>query len=214
MSTTTKRTRDRYTWLRQIKVDPTLRPSVFKTAYEITQYVNDQTGEFRASPKTIARGGDWSDGIAMSASMVEEDFAKLEAAGFLECVERGKRGRGHSSRFRIILKSQPSGIFQPAKIPVSAPENPGLPPLKSRPSGMNLIEPILNLRSASRPAPSNGAVAQPEESRPTKQALLAKFPELWAPPPPQPTVPIRTWQAGEVPMLSEAARRLIAPSSA
>jgi hypothetical protein len=132
---------NRRAWLKQIKVDPTLRPSVFKTAYEIAEHANAETGEFWASARTLAHGGGWSDGIAMSASTVEVDLGKLEAAGFLECLERGKRGRGHSSRFRIVLKSQSAGISKSAKIPVSPPENPSLAPLKSQPAGMNLREP-------------------------------------------------------------------------
>jgi hypothetical protein len=77
----------------------------------------------------------------MSASTVEVDMSKLEAAGFLECIKRGQRGRNRSSKFRVVLKSQPAGISKPAKIPVStpnhAPENPSIAAVKSQPAGMN-----------------------------------------------------------------------------
>jgi hypothetical protein len=209
---------DRYAWLRQIKLDPTLRPSVFKTAHEMAEYTNAETGEFYASAKTIAEGGALGDGTAMSSSTVEKDFGLLEAAGFLECIKRGKKGRGQTTRFRIVLKSQPSGISKPAKIPVSPPENPSPTPLKSQPAGMNLIEPILNLSSAARSGPSSGPVAPRQESkRPTEEERLC---DPFVPPPLHPMPvrnqppPLRPWeQAGVARLRAVMAANLTAASS-
>jgi hypothetical protein len=161
-----KPTYSRRGWLKLIKVDPDLRPSVFKTAYEICEYVNSETGEFFAAPKTIAEGGDWGDGIAMSEATVIEDIKRLEAAGYLKCIERGRRGRGHSSRFRIVSKPQSAEISRmsqwprdkTAKTSVSRPENLRIASIKPQPADMNLREPVEPKSKSAPPARSSARV--------------------------------------------------------
>ena len=126
---------DRLAWLKQVKVDPNLRPSCFKTAFEVTQYANVLTGEFWASAKTIAEGGNVSDGIAMSEATVNEDLRKLVAAGHLEITKAGRPGRGHSTRYRLIqtpqsakvssraTKPQPAEVSEPGKTSASGEKN-------------------------------------------------------------------------------------------
>jgi hypothetical protein len=54
-----------------------------------------QAGEFWESPQTTAQEFGWA------AHHVRKVRARLEAAGVLICILKGRRGRGHSARYRI-----------------------------------------------------------------------------------------------------------------
>lgn len=95
--TTREHTRKMFAWLNQVKRDPGLPASAFKVAFEIQQHVT--AGGLTAWPgsDTIAKN------IAMSKGTVISRVKELEARGHL-AITPGRRGSGHSNRYRLIFK--------------------------------------------------------------------------------------------------------------
>jgi hypothetical protein len=101
-------TRTKFAWLEQVAHDPELPASAFKVAWAISQHLNHHTSE--AFPGTQCIAGR----IAMSQGTVIDMVRRLSDAGHL-AVDPGRRGRGHSNHYRMILKPQPADISYNAK---------------------------------------------------------------------------------------------------
>src|SRR5436309_10374497 len=97
-------TGDIFRWLDQVAIDPDLPPSAFKIAYVIAEHVNRQSGDAWPSSRTIATA------CALSQPSVIDLVPKLVANGHL-ALEPGRAGRGHSHRYRLILKDQAADHF-------------------------------------------------------------------------------------------------------
>src|SRR5437899_9544252 len=103
-------TGDIFRWLDQVAIDPDLPPSAFKIAYVIAEHVNRQSGVAWPSSRTIAKA------CALSQPTVIELVPKLVTNGHL-ALEPGRAGRGHSHRYRLILKDQPADHTRSIKRP-------------------------------------------------------------------------------------------------
>jgi hypothetical protein len=102
-------TREMFAWLNQIKADGDA--GALLVAFEIGQHINRQTGTAWPSTQTIATG------IDKSQPYVVKMVARLKERGHLE-VEAGSPGhpgRGHSNRYRIIVKHNSGDACYPAK---------------------------------------------------------------------------------------------------
>lgn len=102
-----KHTRTVFAWLNQVVNDPGVAGSAFKVGYVIAQHINEKTGEAWPGLDTIAEK------IAMSEGTAFAGVRSLSARGHLH-VTHGRRGSGHSNRYRLIVK--PEGKAQWPKL--------------------------------------------------------------------------------------------------
>ena len=98
-------TRNLHAWLNQVARDGSLPHSAFKVAYIIGEHINRDSGEAWPSTARIAEG------CALSQSTVVGLVRQLEAAGHL-AIDPGSAGRGHSHRYRMILKYRGADVLQ------------------------------------------------------------------------------------------------------
>jgi|SRR6266851_2771097 DNA-binding MarR family transcriptional regulator len=106
MSERTEHTRTVFKWLNQVKHDRDL--TGLAVAFEISQHVNHNTGEGYPSSTRIAKN------LGLAHSTVLAAVDRLEARGHLS-VERGRQGRGHSHRYRMIIKPRAADILETEK---------------------------------------------------------------------------------------------------
>jgi len=106
MGERTEHTRQVFACLNQLKRDRDL--SAFVVAFEIAQHINHKSGEGYPSSTRIAKN------LRLSHSTVLEAVERLEARGHLG-IEHGMQGRGHSNRYRMIIKPRPADVSQRAK---------------------------------------------------------------------------------------------------
>jgi hypothetical protein len=139
-----KFTRSVFVWLDQVVGDKDLPSSAFKVAYVIAQSINEETGEgFPGTKKIAAR-------IAMSQPTVIAMVRQLQVSGHLGVLP-GRAGRGHSNRYRMIVKLQPAEFSQ-AVVKHQPAEGKHQPAeLKSQPADMNYFNNHLNNHSAASP---------------------------------------------------------------
>ena len=90
-----------WTWLKQVNRDRNLPPSKTAVAVVLADHSNYAKPDTWPSAATIAE----ESGLAESS--VTETLAKLAAGGHLETTP-GKKGRGHSSRHKLIVKPRPA----------------------------------------------------------------------------------------------------------
>jgi hypothetical protein len=131
-----KFTRSVFEWLDQVALDRNLPASAFKVAYAIAQCLNEDSGEAFPGSDTIARR------IGMSQATVIAMVRQLKTNGHLG-VEPGRPGRGHSNRYRKIVKPQPAEVLEAQSVKVSEPQPSELKPqpakLKPQPADMNYL---------------------------------------------------------------------------
>lgn len=144
-------TYDLFAWLNEIKADADLPPSAFKVAFEIGQYINRKTGDAWPSSERIGSG------IAMSQATVITMVRKLVASGYLD-LEPGRPGRGHSHRYRMVLKPQQAKVSRKpknsAKTSGSSRENLRIVQIKPQPADKNHLKNHLeNHTGAASPPP-------------------------------------------------------------
>jgi helix-turn-helix protein len=147
MGERTDHARNVFAWLNQLLGDRDL--TGFAVAFCIAQHVNHNTGEGYPSAKRIATK------TGLSESTVLAAIDRLELRGHL-AIERGKQGRGHSNRYRMLIKPRPADVLdagkprpadvlqgaknlgQPkSKTSASRTENLGQPEIKPRPAEVN-----------------------------------------------------------------------------
>jgi hypothetical protein len=103
-------------WLDQVRRDRELSGNAFNVAYEIAIHVNRKTREAWPSQPTITAN------TAVSESAVKRMIGKLCAHGHLQ-VKSG-RGRGRSSRYRLVIKAEKGSEENPFKGEKGSEENP------------------------------------------------------------------------------------------
>ena len=128
-----------WTWLKQVNRDRNLPPSKTAVAVVLADHSNYAKPDTWPSAATIAE----ESGLAESS--VTETLAKLAAGGHLETTP-GKKGRGHSSRHKLIVKPRPAGISTAKKIT-------GFAIVKPRPAVMNLYKNLYSAAHAARTVP-------------------------------------------------------------
>jgi len=106
MTNRTEHARNVFAWLNQVKRDRDL--TGFVIAFEIAQHINHSTGEGYPSVRTIAKN------LGLSRSTVIDAVDRLETRGHL-AIERGTQGRGHSHRYRMIVKGRPADLLETEK---------------------------------------------------------------------------------------------------
>jgi hypothetical protein len=128
-------TRRIFVFLNQVKADPELTPSAFLVAFEITQRLWGADHEAWPGCRTMAKA------IGMSEATVIAMVRRLEGRGHL-AIESGHAGRGHSHRYRIIIKPQPAEhleAMKPQPVEVLARENLSRLNTKPQPAEQNYI---------------------------------------------------------------------------
>jgi hypothetical protein len=108
--------RRRFEWLDQVCADRGVRAAVFQLAYAISGFVNRETGDAWPSQETLAKH------LGLSVRGVRKLTDVLGGRGHLEITE--SRGRGHSTRYRPILKV--TVVDEPQKS--LFPDEPAAPP--------------------------------------------------------------------------------------
>jgi hypothetical protein len=93
-------TRRRFEWLDQITADPAVTPAGFVLAYWIAKHINRNSGDAWPSQPLLATE------MRLSVRTVRALVDQLERAGHLTVI--ASRGRGHSCRYRPILRAEPS----------------------------------------------------------------------------------------------------------
>jgi len=178
-------TRDLFAWLNQVNGDATLPGSALKVALKISQHINRESGDAWPSTENIGKG------IAMSKATVLEMVARLKANGHL-AIEPGCQGRGHSNRYRLILKAQPAdlldtGKVQPADLSEHRKGQPteikGQPAdLKGQPTDLNHLTNHLKEPSEDRFSPPTDLFkpdAPVETSTASKKIIGEAFARFW-----------------------------------
>ena len=101
--------RDLFAWWKQVNRDPDLEKSDFKIAFVIGDHINRDKGEAWPALETIAEE------CAVTKATVIAAVRRLTDAGYL-AVDPGRAGRGHSSRYRRVLKKvQPLNLLPEPK---------------------------------------------------------------------------------------------------
>ena len=175
-----RNTRQKFTWLDQVKADKKLPGSAFLVAFELKQGFNaDYGGACWKSIETLA------DETGLSEPSIVRITRQLVQHGHLR-IEPGKAGRGgHTNRYFMVKKTSADGGSQ-TSVQTSAGESQtsagGGDLLKTHLRGEAKASPLrgrengsraLTVIPASAPAPVGGA---PEES---KEAVDG-FSDLWA----------------------------------
>ena len=125
-----KFTRSVFEWLDQVALDKSLPASAFKVAYVIAQHLNEESGEaFPGSDRIASK-------IAMSQATVIAMVRQLQTNGHLG-VDPGRAGRGHSNRYRLIVKPQPAEVLKAPKAKAAKVVKPQPAKLKPQPADMN-----------------------------------------------------------------------------
>jgi DNA-binding transcriptional MocR family regulator len=88
-------------WNAQVRHDAGVRHAAYRVASEIADHVNWETNEAWPSQKRLAER------TGMSEGHVHASVHNLKERGHLD-VTPGKPGRGHSNRYRLILKDRPA----------------------------------------------------------------------------------------------------------
>jgi hypothetical protein len=101
--------RHRFQWLDQVCADRSITPARFQLAYVITGFVNRGTGDAWPSQKTLAAK------IGLTVLGIRKLAVALSDRGHLKVTE--SRGRGHSARYRPILKAVASENAPP-EVPI------------------------------------------------------------------------------------------------
>jgi hypothetical protein len=154
-------TRRQFQWLDQIAADPAVTAAGFLLAYRIAKHINRETGDAWPSQPLLATE------MRLTVRSVRELSDQLEAAGHLNVI--ASRGRGHSCRYRLILKAGP---VQPAPEPDEEP-----------PAGQSEDRKLSAERSQA--APQGGDLfpdmegTPPKPSGRAKQDLTADFEAWW-----------------------------------
>lgn len=94
-------TANKFRWLDQVAADKSVAPLAFKLAYIVATYINRETGDAWPSQETLAA----SLGIGVRA--VRNASGQLVDAGHVSVMVT--RGRGHSNRYRAVLKNRNDG---------------------------------------------------------------------------------------------------------
>jgi hypothetical protein len=123
-------TRRVFVWLDQVALDKNLPASAFKVAYVIAQHLNEESGEAFPGSDRIASN------IAMSQATVIAMVRQLQKNGHLG-VDPGCAGRGHSNRYRMIVKPQLAEVLEAPKAEAVKPVKPQPAKLKPQPADMN-----------------------------------------------------------------------------
>jgi hypothetical protein len=111
--------RRRFDWLDQIVADREITAAGFQLAYVISAHINRATGEAFPSQETLA------DKINITVRGVRNLTDQLAERGHLQVAE--SRGRGHSIRYRMVVKKQQAQqkeLFPESTAPVSGIEAP------------------------------------------------------------------------------------------
>jgi hypothetical protein len=95
-------TRRQFAWLDQVAADPAVTAAGFLLAYRIAKHINRGTGDAWPSQPLLATEA------RLSVRSIRDLTDQLEAAGHLTII--GSRGRGHSCRYRPILRAEPDHI--------------------------------------------------------------------------------------------------------
>jgi hypothetical protein len=140
----TKFTRSVFVWLDQVVGDEDLPSSAFKVAYVIAQCINEETGEGFPGTGTIAAR------IGMSQPTVIAMVRQLQVSGHLG-VDPGRAGRGHSNRYRMIVKPQRAEVLRAPEKPQPAEGKHQPAELKPQPADMNYFNNHLNNHKAATP---------------------------------------------------------------
>lgn len=93
-------TRRQFQWLDQVAADPAVTAAGFLLAYRIAKHLNRGTGDAWPSQATLAAEA------RMTVRGVRGLSDQLEAAGHLSVL--ASQGRGHSCRYRPILRDEPA----------------------------------------------------------------------------------------------------------
>ena len=88
-----------FIWLNQVNRDPQLPASAFKVAFEIVQHVHKGTDTAWPGTDKIAIN------IAMSKATAIDMVRRLAQRGHVD-IELGRKGSGHSNRYRLVFKPQ------------------------------------------------------------------------------------------------------------
>jgi hypothetical protein len=99
-----------FRWLHQVNGDPKLPASAVKVALYLSAMFNEAEEDGMAWPSNETIG----QAIGRSASNVGPALQQLEVRGHLRVVW-GKQGRGHYSRYWMILKPLPTEVSDPPK---------------------------------------------------------------------------------------------------
>jgi hypothetical protein len=102
-------TRDLFAWLHQVNADPDLQAAATKIALAISYHINRGNGEAWPSTITLAERA------SVNKSTASRMVRLLETSGHLS-VENGCQGRGHSHRYRTIIKGAPAQISEEEKV--------------------------------------------------------------------------------------------------
>jgi hypothetical protein len=102
-------TRDLFAWLHQVNADPGLPAAATKIALAISYHINRGNGEAWPSTITLAERA------SVNKSTASRMVRLLETSGHLS-VENGCQGRGHSHRYRTIIKGAQEQISEEEKV--------------------------------------------------------------------------------------------------
>jgi hypothetical protein len=102
-------TRDLFAWLHQVNADPDLPAAATKIALAISYHINRGNGEAWPSTITLAERA------SVNKSTASRMVRLLETSGHLS-VENGCQGRGHSHRYRTIIKGAQEQISEEEKV--------------------------------------------------------------------------------------------------
>jgi len=102
-------TRDLFAWLHQVNADPDLSAAATKIALAISYHINRGNGEAWPSTITLAERA------SVNKSTASRMVRLLETSGHLS-VENGCQGRGHSHRYRTIIKGAQEQISEEEKV--------------------------------------------------------------------------------------------------
>ena len=102
-------TRDLFAWLHQVNADPDLPAAATKIALAISYHINRGNGEAWPSTVTLAERA------SVNKSTASRMVRLLETSGHLS-VENGCQGRGHSHRYRTIIKGAQEQISEEEKV--------------------------------------------------------------------------------------------------
>jgi len=102
-------TRDLFAWLHQVNADADLPAAATKIALAISYHINRGNGEAWPSTITLAERA------SVNKSTASRMVRLLETSGHLS-VENGCQGRGHSHRYRTIIKGAQEQISEEEKV--------------------------------------------------------------------------------------------------
>jgi hypothetical protein len=186
-------------WLDQVESDADLPASAFKIAYRLSKHFDKDTLEGFPGIESIAEK------TGLGKATVVDMVRRLEAHGHI-AIKSGRPGRGHSHRYRMIIKGRPAehfedgekgrpaDLFEEEKRSVYESEKVGLREIKGRPAEQNTLEEHLKgtpkRERASRAPPfepafdsnsdvKSGEVLPPEKSPGRGKATA--LPQDWKP---------------------------------